>query len=88
MGMEESTRSFKEKLENQHQFPGYYTFKFVVPQGKKDKLSRLLPPGKTKIRESSKQNYVSVTVEAFLQKSDDVIHVYEETSKIEGLIAL
>lgn len=86
--MDDKTLSFKEKLENQHQFPGYYLFKFVVPASQKQRLLELMPEGKTSFKESSGKSYVSVTVEAFMESSLDVIDVYEKASKVEGVISL
>jgi len=81
--MDFKTLSFKEKLESQHQFPGHYLFKFVVPQKQKEALLALMPTGKTTFRESSGGSYVSVTVEAFMETSAQVIDIYTEASNIK-----
>ena len=86
--MDFKTLSFKEKLESQHQFPGHYLFKFVVPKAKKESLMEIAPSGKTSFRESSGGSYVSVTIEAFMESSSQVIEIYTKASKIEGLISL
>ncbi len=86
--MDSRNQLFKEKLESQHQFPGHYIFKFVVPQQKKEQLLSLLPEGKISFRESSGKTYVSVTLDAFAQSSSEIIEVYERAAQIEGVIAL
>lgn len=80
--------SFRQKLEDQHQFPGDYLFKFIVPQTKKEAIQEALPVGEMAFRNSSSDKYVSVTMNARVNSSDDVIKVYEKAAKIEGVIAL
>jgi len=86
--MDNKTLSFKEKLESQHQFPGHYLFKFVVPAARRQELVNVMPEGKTSFKESSGKSYTSVTVEAFMNSSAEVIAIYEKASKIEGVISL
>ena len=86
--MEWDELNFKEKLESQHTFPGKYLFKFIVPMKSQDDLVKILPEGELSFRESSGNKYVSVTLSARLETSDDVLEVYKKTKKIEGVIAL
>lgn len=81
--------SFREKVENEHTFPGYYIFKFIVPAEKKDEILDLLPPGdNVKFKESSNKKYISVTSRVKLQTSQGVLDVYFAANKVEGCIAL
>ncbi len=80
--------SFKEKVESEHTFPGIYVFKFIVPTEKKEDILELLPQGKTSMRSSSNNHYVSITCRAQLSSSQDVVEVYFEANKVEGTIAL
>ncbi len=80
--------SFKEKVESEHTFPGIYVFKFIVPTEKKEAILELLPQGKTSMRSSSNNHYVSITCRAQLSSSQDVVEVYFEANKVEGTIAL
>ncbi len=80
--------SFREKVESEHAFPGYYIFKFIVPAIKKDAILQLLPEGRTTMRNSSGNHYVSITCNAELNSSQDVVDVYIEANKVEGSIAL
>lgn len=80
--------AFKEKLEDQHTFPGNYIFKFIVPSESIDQVKSLWPGGKISIKASSKGKYTSVTIEGHMDSSDDVISVYQKAHEIEGCIAL
>ncbi|WP_258102826.1 DUF493 domain-containing protein [Marinoscillum sp. MHG1-6] len=81
-------QAFKEKLESQHQFPGSYSFKFIVPVDKKEQVLALLPKSDISFKESAKGTYVSITSVAKLQTSQEVLDVYIAANNIEGLIAL
>ncbi len=80
--------SFKSKLEDQHTFPGYYTFKFIVPLEKKQEVLNLLPEADISFKESSAGTYVSITAKAKFQTSQGVLDVYIAVSSVEGCIAL
>ncbi len=80
--------SFRQKLEDQHGFPGYYSFKFIVPLDKKDALLNVLPEAEISLRNSSTNKYVSITARAYLQKSQEVIDVYFGANTIEGCMPL
>ncbi|MBC7660479.1 MAG: DUF493 family protein [Chitinophagaceae bacterium] len=80
--------SFKNKLDEIHTFPGAYLFKFVVPEAKKGELLSIMPTGLVQERSSSNQKYVSITLTAQMESSDDVVSVYKEAAKIEGIVTL
>lgn len=81
--------AFRQKLEDQHEFPGVYMFKFIVPHGKKDELVTHLPTnGNTTFRESSNKKYISITCKANVQTSQGVLDVYIAANQVEGCIAL
>jgi len=81
-------KEFKEKLEEVHSFPGGYTFKFIVKSEDQKKVEELVDGAEIKIKPSSGNKYVSVTLAAHVKSSDDVIAVYRKAKMIEGLIAL
>ncbi|MDH5475910.1 MAG: DUF493 family protein [Cyclobacteriaceae bacterium] len=83
-----SIHSFKEKLDSQHQWPGHYTFKFIVPVQKVVALAALFEGEELIEKSSSKGKYKSITVKMFLQNSDEVIAIYIAAKKIEGIISL
>ena len=80
--------SFKSKLEDQHTFPGYYSFKFIVPVGKKQEVLDRLPKSEIIFKESSAGTYVSITAKAKFETSQGVLDVYIAVSSVEGCIAL
>lgn len=77
----------KEKLSDL-EWPAGYLFKFIVPAGKIDQIVKVLPKGELSTKESGKGKYISVTSYSELGSSDEVIDVYLNASRIEGLIAL
>ncbi|HCX22258.1 MAG: DUF493 domain-containing protein [Flammeovirgaceae bacterium] len=80
--------AFRQKLEDQHEFPGQYKFKFIVPHDKREEIVEVLPFGEITYRDSSNKKYVSVTAVAEMETSQGVLDVYIEANKIEGCIAL
>lgn len=80
--------SFRAQLEDQHTFPGDYTFKFIVPNDKEAQVRNLCPSAKISTRPSSKGTYVSVTMMAKMNLAEEVISIYQAAYKIDGLIAL
>ncbi len=81
-------KSFREKIEQQHSFPGTYIFKFIVPPDKKDEVVGYLPEGELTFRNSSNKKYISITLKSDVNHSDDIIRVYEKVHLVEGIIAL
>lgn len=81
-------KAFKEKLESQHEFPGTYTFKFIIPENQKDEVLVVLPKGDLTFKASSGKKYTSITLKAKMKSSDEVIGVYTEVAKIPGVLSL
>lgn len=48
----------------------------------------LFPSNELSTKESKGGKYVSVTAKIMMGSSDDVIKIYEEAHKVEGVIAL
>ena len=86
--MKDNFNAFREKLEEGYSWPSLYMFKFIVPRGKEDQVAKLFPKHEVKARESNQGNYISITVQLMCNSSDEIISIYEEAHKIEGLIAL
>jgi len=80
--------AFKEKVESQHQFPGKYTFKFIVLKTQKEKILSILPEADISFKNSSGDKYISISAIAQLENSQQVIDVYYEANKVEGCVAL
>ncbi len=80
--------SFREKLDQHYQWPALYIFKFIVPSGKEPEVRNLFPLHTPSEKSSANGKYTSVTFQMMMPSADVVIEVYEQATKIEGLIAL
>lgn len=80
--------AFRERIEAQHEFPGDYSFKFIVPQGKKEDVLSILPESELSFKESSNGKYVSVTSVARMDNSQAVLDVYLRAYRIPGCMSL
>ena len=80
--------AFKEKLENNHDFPGLYIFKFIVKPEHQKEVESLVSNAEIKLKPSSGNKYVSVTINARMQTSQEVVEIYKEANKIKGIISL
>jgi len=79
---------FKRLLDEQNDWPAYFTFKFIVPRTQIDALEKILAGYELKRRPSRKGNYLAVTLTPLMQSSDEVLRIYGETSVIEGIVSL
>jgi uncharacterized protein len=79
---------FKEKLDNNHDWPSVYMFKFIVPSEKEEEINKLFPKKEIKSRFSKNRKYIGITAEIVMRSSDDVIQVYVKAHKVDGVIAL
>ncbi len=82
------TEKFKELLDQEHDFPTQYTFKFIVPHTQQKSVERLFPNETINLKASRKGNYISLSVTMTIESSDLVIAIYEKASEIKGLISL
>ena len=85
---EESLRSLQAKLDECHQWPCRFMFKFIVPQEKTGELTAFFADRPFTTRPSKNGRYVSFTAELEMQSSGEVIALYREAGKIEGIMAL
>lgn len=89
---EEFYASLKEKLENNHNFPEDYLFKFIIPndESKHTEIYRVFDDIKFTLstRESKNGKYTSISMNAFVLDAAQVIKIYKEVGKISGVIML
>ncbi|MCU7614008.1 DUF493 domain-containing protein [Chryseobacterium sp. GMJ5] len=89
---EEFYKSLKEKLENNHDFPEDYLFKFIIPtdQAKLTEIYRVFDGIKFTLgnRESKNGKYTACNINAFVLDADQVINIYQQVAKIEEVILL
>lgn len=87
-----SEKDIKALLNNNHDWPTVYTFKFIV-KGDLDKIALVQDlfnseTAQISMRESSKGNYISVTAKEVMNSAQEILDVYTKAKQIEGLIAL
>lgn len=88
---EEFYAELRIKLEEEHDFPELYMFKFIVPNdNRKLALVEALFGGEAQvtIRQSRKGNFVSVTGKEIMVSVDSVIERYQKAAEIEGIVSL
>ncbi|CAN5436167.1 DUF493 family protein [soil metagenome] len=88
MENQNSFEDFKEKLDSQHVWPSLYMFKFIVPKGTEQEIQSLFPRNELTLKKSKQGNYISLTAKVMMGSSDEIIRIYREAYKIEGVIAL
>lgn len=80
-----------EKFAADQNWPQVYLFKFIVPNDNKTvALTQALfgQQAQVSMTKSRTGKYVSISAKEMMLSSDEVIKIYEKSSKIKGLIAL
>ena len=87
--MNTANEHFKQTLDQTHDWPCQYMFKFIVPVEQKNKVLELFQEEDAiSTRMSRNGMYVSVTAKCRVHSSDEVIAVYEAASGIQGIVSL
>jgi len=63
-------------------------FKFIVPISEKDKLLKFFKNDDYKLKKSSSKNFISITLSKMMKNANEIIYIYEKTSKIKNIILL
>ncbi|MDX1390723.1 MAG: DUF493 domain-containing protein [Acidobacteriota bacterium] len=79
---------FQKLLDEEHAWPAEYTFKFIVPEAELDRVKGIFGQVPVSVRPSRNGRYMSVTATMLIHSSDEIVAVYEEAGRIDGLIAL
>lgn len=85
---DEKVDSFKRQLDENHEWPCSYTFKFIVPKEQVVVLCNIVSIDHSKMVPSRNGNFVSVNFEIMAQNADEIVEIYKSVSKVKGLIAL
>ena len=89
---DEFYKSLKEKLENNHDFPEDYLFKFIIPtdEAKLTEIYKVFDGIKFTLgnRESKNGKYTACNINAFVLDADQVVRIYQEVAIIENVILL
>lgn len=85
---DDKSEKFRDLLEQNYQWPDYYTFKFIVKAEDQDRVIQLLEGHEVQLKVSEKGNYISITSRLYVSTTDDVIAVYEAVALIPGVMSL
>ena len=84
--------SLKEKLEDTHDFPEDYLFKFIVNNEptKLIEIYKIFDGTQHTLsnRDSKNGKYTSLSFNTFVLDANHVIKIYQEVAKIEGVMML
>jgi hypothetical protein len=80
--------TLRQKLEECHEWPCEYTFKFIVPQDRVNQLLAVLDKTRAKTRPSRNGRWVSVTFTVTAQASEEIIMIYQKASRVPDIISL
>lgn len=84
--------SLKDKLDNYYDFPDEYLFKFIVPTdpSKITEIYQIFDGIKFTLsnRESKNGKYTACSINAFVLDSNQVVNIYQQVGKIEGVVLL
>ena len=80
--------NFKNTLDQEYDFPCEYLFKFIIKNDFKEDVISLLPEAKKNIKISKKGKYVSITLSSIMKNADEIVYIYDEAAKINGIISL
>lgn len=86
--MTDTHDTFERMLDEHHQWPCPYVFKFIVPTENLALLTALFDGQPLTMRESRGGKYTSVTVESTMCSGKSVMETYRRASEIPGLLAL
>lgn len=91
MENEEAKNRLRERLNEVHDWPSVYMFKFVL-EPDEERLQALLAlfPAESEIlrRYSSGGKYLSITVKEVMLNAEEVVQRHERASAIQGVIVL
>ena len=88
--MSNSKSKFQLLLENHHNFPCSYTFKLIAQPENYAAIRALFAPYDAAFTEkhSDTKKYVSLSIVVHMPSSAEVMKIYAEAQKINGVIAL
>ncbi|BCS87085.1 DUF493 family protein [Pseudodesulfovibrio sediminis] len=86
--MSDKIEKFKQTLDECHDWPCPYIYKFIVPTENLQLLVALFPKEELQTRESKTGKYTSVTMTSTMCSSHEVMAVYEKASQVPGLMSL
>ena len=88
---QERIENLKTLLDKEHNWPSRYKFKFIYKSTPLilEQLKAIFPKESERIiKQSSKGNYESLTVNHWAKSADDILDLYQKASLIKGVITL
>ncbi len=82
------TERLKKLLEERHEGPFVYHFKFVMPLSSVEEFSRMIPGIETKTRLSSNSKYISISFDFNTENAQEVVDIYHRVQAIPGILSL
>lgn len=79
---------FKVLLENNHNWPFKYTFRFIIPFTELSELERILGKEGLSVKPSKNGNYLSVVSVMNINSAEEIIKYYQDVSKIKGILSI
>ncbi len=80
--------AFKKLLETEHDWPGPYHFRFIVPSDQIEQVSRLLPEIDMETRFSGQGRFISLNFDLHCENADIVLEIYMKVQSIPGIVSL
>jgi hypothetical protein len=87
----ETKQRLRERLDQVHQWPSVYMFKFIFTptEERLQKIIALFPPESEMLRRySTGGKYLSLTIKEVMMSSSDVVDRYDKASEVDGVIVL
>ena len=87
----ETKDRLRSRLDQVHDWPSVYMFKFILEpdQERLDAVLAIFPKESEVLRKySTGGKYVSITVKEVMLNADEVVQRYDRVSEIEGVIVL
>lgn len=82
-------RQFQKSLDEYHDWPCKYLFKFIVPEEKKDQVLALFESrDELSLKKSRNGRYISISAKCDVNCSEEVLVVYQAAARIKGVISL
>ncbi len=75
-------------LDETVKFPSVYLFKFIVPVDQIHQILFIMQGMEIEQKASSSGKYISVSGKIMMNKSEDIILIYQRASVVKGIISL
>ncbi len=88
---DEAKDRLRQRLDEVHEWPSVYMYKFVLEpdEARLQAVLALFPPESEVLRRySAGGKYLSITVREVMLNADDVVERHEKASAIQGVIVL